>query len=291
VPLKRCSVSALDDWSGADGPVGSEYNYRASLVAYACCGGECIGFGCSRIWRRVTTDLGGVRCDRLGLQLLSDLLSHTVGTAVLRRACAFWSTSKLVTYTKSAIAVPLCGWCHATDQDQSCVQCRSAAWRVPSVCRCALRLTGLWQCTPALRPVRRSILGYPSLLRSDSRRLEWQFSDPLLREQKISSLRDQRVTGIGSRVGHLSSGARDWATVSFSGTSATSRGATTVANFNLEADLPWRPRHRSPPPAASRRSYRQNYVNRGASPSSCTSKRHKVRHSARWNRTHHSGQG
>jgi hypothetical protein len=39
-----------------------------------------------------------------------------------------------------------------------------------------------WQCTPALRSFRRS-LGYPSLLPTDSRRLEWQFSDPLSTHQ------------------------------------------------------------------------------------------------------------
>ena len=39
-----------------------------------------------------------------------------------------------------------------------------------------------WQCTPALRSFRRS-LGYPSLLPTDSRRLEWQFSDPLSSNQ------------------------------------------------------------------------------------------------------------
>ena len=38
------------------------------------------------------------------------------------------------------------------------------------------------QCTPALRSFRRS-LGYPSLLPTDSRRLEWQFSDPLSTHQ------------------------------------------------------------------------------------------------------------
>ena len=39
-----------------------------------------------------------------------------------------------------------------------------------------------WQCTPALRSFGRS-LGYPSLLPTDSRRLEWQFSDPLSTHQ------------------------------------------------------------------------------------------------------------
>ena len=39
-----------------------------------------------------------------------------------------------------------------------------------------------WQCTPALRSFRRS-LGYPSLLLTDSRRLGWQFSDPLSSNQ------------------------------------------------------------------------------------------------------------
>ena len=39
-----------------------------------------------------------------------------------------------------------------------------------------------WQCTPALRSFRHS-LGYPSLLPTDSRRLEWQFSDPLSTHQ------------------------------------------------------------------------------------------------------------
>ena len=39
-----------------------------------------------------------------------------------------------------------------------------------------------WQCTPALRSFRRS-LGYPSLLPTDSRRLEWQFSDAISTHQ------------------------------------------------------------------------------------------------------------
>ena len=39
-----------------------------------------------------------------------------------------------------------------------------------------------WQCTPALRSLRRS-LGYPSLLPTDSRRLGWQFLDPLSTHQ------------------------------------------------------------------------------------------------------------
>ena len=39
--------------------------------------------------KKATTDLGGVRCDRRGLQLLSDLQWHTLGTVVLRQACAF----------------------------------------------------------------------------------------------------------------------------------------------------------------------------------------------------------
>jgi len=91
-------------------PVG-EWYCHASLVAYACCGDERTGFGYSRIWKRVTTDRGEDRCGRRGLQLQFDPQLHTAGTAVPRRACAFWSTSKLLTYTTSARAAPLCAWC------------------------------------------------------------------------------------------------------------------------------------------------------------------------------------
>ena len=37
----------------------------------------------------------------------------------------------LATYTKSAMAALLCPWCHATDQDQMCVQGWNAAWPIP----------------------------------------------------------------------------------------------------------------------------------------------------------------
>ena len=56
--------------------------------------------------------------------------------------------------------------------------------------------TGVHPCTAVVG----ASLGYPSLLPTDSRRLEWQFLDPIS-PTKIKSARDQRVTAYGSSRG------------------------------------------------------------------------------------------
>ena len=89
----------------------------------------------------------------------------------------------LVTYTKSAMAVHSAAGVMPPIKINSESNVVMRHGECPGMPMCPVPDWTL-QCAPALRPVRRSILGYPSLLRTDSRRLEWQFSDPLLREQK-----------------------------------------------------------------------------------------------------------
>ena len=63
-----------------------------------------------------------------------------------------------------------------------------------------------WQCTPALRSFGRS-LGYPSLLLTDSRRLEWQFSDAISTHQnKVRHVTKESQGMILCGASHLSLG-------------------------------------------------------------------------------------
>ena len=110
----------------------------------------------------------------------------------------------LATYTKSAMAALLCPWCHATDQikSKSKVVMRHGqspryadvpyAWLLAvHPCHCAFRRC--W--------------GYPSLLLTDSRRLERQFLDPISTHQnKVRDVTKESQGMISCGASHLSLG-------------------------------------------------------------------------------------